>query len=258
MSVWPGGSRSRHVFDRRQSAILSNRYMDCLLGDFSSLVWMIGQAPLIAGLIILRWTSWHSTDSLFFVMALSALWFGCINSCRELARELTIYQRERLFGLNRAAYLASKVKILNLLGLLKLECFFSTQFVLDLDLSIVPAFSHPDGPLFFGIRAGLVSVASPWIRRSSRCGRPHRHPATDHLLQIRAACGVDERRRLHHFEFHDCQMGASGPNIMQKGTNGIAGSSHSVGCVLGLAVACLLFTYLHMLVFESETAGDTA
>lgn len=122
-------------FNKKQYYILSERYLECLLGDFSSLIWMIGQSPLIAGLIILRWKSWQATETLYFVIALSCVWFGCINACREIAKEKSILKRERLFGINSTAYLLSKVKILSLVGLIETGIFFfllNHYLVLDL------------------------------------------------------------------------------------------------------------------------------
>lgn len=150
------------MFDKRQYHILSERYFECMLGDFSSLIWMIGQAPLIAGLIILRWKSWQATDTLYFILALSSVWFGCINACREIAKELPIFQRESLFGLNRLAYLISKVKILVLIGLLEIGIFVILlhQYI-DLDLQIVLAFCVC--MLLYCSGAALGLLLSRWL-----------------------------------------------------------------------------------------------
>ncbi len=145
------------MLNKRQYSILSERYFETLLGDFSALVWMVGQAPLVAGLIILRWKSWQATETLYFVIALSAVWFGCINACREIAKESSIYRRERLFGLNNAAYLASKVKILSLIGLIEIGLFyFLINYYLALDLTLVLAFIPIFGLYFSGMSLGLM------------------------------------------------------------------------------------------------------
>lgn len=145
------------MFNRRQYSILSERYFETLLGDFSSLIWMVGQAPLIAGLIILRWKSLQATDTLYFVMALSSVWFGCINSCRELARELPIFKRECLFGLDVTSYLASKIKILSLVGLVEIGLFFiMLNHYLDLDISLFGGFISVYGLYFTGMCLGLL------------------------------------------------------------------------------------------------------
>lgn len=247
------------MFDRRQSAILSNRYMDCLLGDFSSLIWMIGQAPLIAGLIILRWKSWHSTDSLFFVMALSALWFGCINSCRELARELAIYQRERLFGLNRAAYLASKVKILNLLGLLEIGMFFVLlNSYLDLDLSVAPAFLILMALYFSGTALGLLlsRVLGSVARAVVAVPIAILPQIIFSKFVLPAASMKGAASTVSNFMI--AKWGLQALTSCRRGQMEMQDLFIGVACVLGLAAACLLLAYLHMLLFESDSVGDTA
>ncbi len=153
------------MFDRRQYAILSERYFESMLGDFSSLLWMIGQAPLIAALIILRWKSWQVTETFYFVIALSAVWFGCINACREIAKERSVYKRERLFGLDTGAYLASKIKILSLIGLVEIALFyFLIVRWINTDISPVPGYIALFGLYFSGMCLGLL--LSRW------CGTP--------------------------------------------------------------------------------------
>lgn len=153
------------MFDKRQFSILSERYFECLLGDFKRLAWMIGLGPLVAVPVILRWKSWQATESLYFVMALSAVFFGCINGCGEIAKESAIYKRERLFGLNIGAYLASKVKILSLIGLVEIGIFyFLLARYISTDLAAVPAFLALFLSYFSGMTMGLM--LSRW------CGAP--------------------------------------------------------------------------------------
>lgn len=142
--------------DKRQYSILSERYFECLLGDFSALLWMVGQAPLVALLMILRWHGYQPTETLYFMLALSCLWFGCINSCREISREFAIYKRERLFGLNRTAYLASKVHVLMLVGCVETGLFFFLlNHYLDLGLQSLLCFIAMLGLYFSGMCLGL-------------------------------------------------------------------------------------------------------
>ncbi|OVE73606.1 hypothetical protein BVX93_01225 [bacterium B13(2017)] len=145
------------MFNKRQYNILSERYFECLLGDFGAFLWMLGQAPLIALVIILRWKSWQATESLYFVMSLSCVWFGCINACREIAKEKTIYKRERLFGLSINAYLASKIKILCIIGLIEIGIFYLLlKHYLHLDLQSFLAFVTLFGLYFSGLCLGLM------------------------------------------------------------------------------------------------------
>jgi len=145
------------VFNGRQFSILSERYFECLLGDASSFVWMIGQAPIIAFLIILRWKSYQATDTLYFVMVLSVIWFGCINACREIARERSIVKREQLYGLNMPAYLFSKVKVLSIVGLIEITLFyFILRYNLSLNVSGALAYIALFFMYFSGMSLGLL------------------------------------------------------------------------------------------------------
>lgn len=105
---------------KRQSRILGARYLDCMLGDFKTVVLLVAQAPLIGWLCTLVWGSIErDTPTLYFVLSLSAVWFGCINACREIVKERAILERERFFGLSLSAYVLSKGKVLAGLGLVQ-------------------------------------------------------------------------------------------------------------------------------------------
>jgi len=102
---------------RRQSHILAARYRDCLLGDKGGLLLVLAQAPFIGWLCAVVWGSIEQdTPALYFVLCLSAVWFGCVNACREIVKERAILERERLFGLRPGAYVVSKVWVLAGLG----------------------------------------------------------------------------------------------------------------------------------------------
>lgn len=97
--------------------ILAFRYRDGLLGDGWSLLLLLAQAPLIGWLCAVVWGSIErDTPALYFVLCLSAVWFGCINACREIVKERAILERERLFGLRPSEYVMSKVWVLAGLG----------------------------------------------------------------------------------------------------------------------------------------------
>lgn len=102
---------------RTQSHILAARYRDCLLGDLGGLVLLVAQAPLIGWLCAVVWGSIErDTPGLYFVLCLAAVWFGCINACREIVKERAILERERLFGIRPRDYVLSKVWVLAALG----------------------------------------------------------------------------------------------------------------------------------------------
>lgn len=98
---------------RQQAATLSERYLDVMLGDWQTLLLLLAQAPIIGGLCAVVWGGVEQdTQSLYFVLSLTAVWFGCINACREVVKERPILERERLIGLSPAAYVISKVRVL--------------------------------------------------------------------------------------------------------------------------------------------------
>lgn len=104
---------------RYQGKILTDRYLDCILGEFRTTFILLLQSPIIAALI--AWRFHHAAPSpfLYFSLSLSTLWFGCTNSAREIVKEKAIFGRERLYGLNVRPYVISKLKILSLIGFLQ-------------------------------------------------------------------------------------------------------------------------------------------
>ncbi|EKD28667.1 MAG: ABC transporter ATP-binding protein [uncultured bacterium] len=144
------------AFNKRQYEVLAERYYECLFGNLTSLLWMIGQAPIIALLIVLRWKTLQPTESLYFVISLSAVWFGCINSCGEIAKEKSILKREKLFGINMFSYLLSKVKILSIIGLIETGLFtFILNNQIDLDVNLISFYFPLFGLYFSGMAMGL-------------------------------------------------------------------------------------------------------
>ena len=59
------------------------------------------------------------SPTLLFLMAFSAIMFGCINSIREIVKEVPIYRRERTVNLGILPYLFSKIAVLGLLCLVQ-------------------------------------------------------------------------------------------------------------------------------------------
>lgn len=107
----------------RQFSILAERYFTLLAQDRRNLLLLLAQAPLIGvliGAVFGRNLSGHDARLVVFLMAISAIWFGCINACREIVKELPIYLRERAVNLELLPYLASKVAVLS--GLCAAQC----------------------------------------------------------------------------------------------------------------------------------------
>ena len=91
------------------------------------------QAPIIALLIVLvfaregqseatynNWLSGASASATtLFLLVISALWFGCSNSAREIVGEWAVYQRERMINLKIPSYVLSKFTVLGALCMLQ-------------------------------------------------------------------------------------------------------------------------------------------
>jgi ABC-type multidrug transport system ATPase subunit/pSer/pThr/pTyr-binding forkhead associated (FHA) protein len=101
--------------------ILLGRQFAIFRADLKNLLLLLGQ-PLVIGLL----ACWVTNDGplVQFFVYIATLWFGCSNSAQEIVREIPIYRRERLVGLSRWSYLASKfVWMASLTGLQSLILF---------------------------------------------------------------------------------------------------------------------------------------
>ena len=108
--------------------------MELLWNDKLNLAILLLQAPIIGLIILILVHSLNEADifkppiSLFnlgdaqkflLILSFAALMFGCINSAREIIKELPIYQRERTVNLGIIPYLLSKIVILAILCLIQ-------------------------------------------------------------------------------------------------------------------------------------------
>ena len=110
----------------RQAWTLVRRCVQVKLKDTWNTALLMAQAPIIAILIALVFgkqvsqqvdpSTWpevaHATATTVFLLALSALWFGCSNSAREIVGEWAIYRRERMVNLRISSYVGSKFLVL--------------------------------------------------------------------------------------------------------------------------------------------------
>jgi ABC-type multidrug transport system ATPase subunit/pSer/pThr/pTyr-binding forkhead associated (FHA) protein len=110
-----------------QLLVLTRRYLETLTRDARNAALLVGQAPLIAGLIGLSLLYGASDiayskpkNTLLFLLALTSVWFGCSNAARELVKERAIYLRERMVALRVLPYVTSKLVVLS--GLAALQC----------------------------------------------------------------------------------------------------------------------------------------
>lgn len=103
-----------------QLPALTARYLAVMAADLPTLLLLLAQAPLIGLLCQRVWLEVETdTPSLWFVLVLASVWFGCINACREIVKERQIVERERLFGLSMPAYVLSKLAVLGGIALLQ-------------------------------------------------------------------------------------------------------------------------------------------
>ena len=109
----------------RQLAILTQRYLELILADRKNLALLLLQAPIIGVLLVLvshgdGLTSGRiEAKKLIFMLATTGVWFGVINSAREICKETNVLRRERLAGLHAGPYLLSKLIVLKLLVLVQ-------------------------------------------------------------------------------------------------------------------------------------------
>lgn len=130
-----GKSRSHSA----QLPTLLRRYTNLLLADRRNLTLLFLQAALVAVLVGVVFdisgspqARAASESQIGFLLVLSAIWCGCLNSTREVVKELPIYLRERAINLSIGPYLASKliplsaVSLLQCLALLSIVSFLTS------------------------------------------------------------------------------------------------------------------------------------
>ena len=89
---------------------LTQRFFNIKLNDKVSTAVMICQAPIIAALICIIFST--VTPAVPFLIAICAIWFGTSNAAREIVGELPIYKRERMFNQGIFPYIFSKITVL--------------------------------------------------------------------------------------------------------------------------------------------------
>ncbi len=141
-------ARSYALSRWRQLAILSRRYAELILADRRNLALLLLQAPLIGVLLVLvsRGDAFTAdrieAKKLIFMLATTGVWFGVINSAREICKEAAILRRERLAGVRAGPYLASKAVVLFALVLVQSAVLLGVVAVrvdLPADGIVVPA-----------------------------------------------------------------------------------------------------------------------
>ena len=105
---------------------LSLRYLNLKLNDRWNMALLLGQPVIIS--LLLTFMFKELQLSVLFLMALSAVWFGVSNASKEIVSELPIYERERMYNLNIANYVLSKITILSLFAFMQVIVFVTVIY----------------------------------------------------------------------------------------------------------------------------------
>lgn len=118
----------------RQARLLCARYWSIWRGSPAALLAMAGQPVLVAVLLMAVFgdvggikevgTRAARTESLLFLLAVTAFWFGCNNAAKELVKERAIFTRERDFSLLVGSYYLSKLLVLTLFGMVQIVLLY--------------------------------------------------------------------------------------------------------------------------------------
>ncbi|HJT56431.1 MAG TPA: FHA domain-containing protein [Ktedonobacteraceae bacterium] len=118
----------------KQFIILCQRYVELLWNDKWNLAILLLQAPVIGFILFILVHALDETrifqspipsllqgdaQRFLFILSFASIMFGCINSAREIIKEVHIYQRERTVNLGIMPYLFSKIVVLGVLCLLQ-------------------------------------------------------------------------------------------------------------------------------------------
>lgn len=164
---WPNDAARTHVGQPpqtgareliRQFRILTARYFRLVYADRETLKAAAGQSALIAFfLFLVFFKSLDSSgleharreSSLLFFLGVSCFWCGCNNASKEIVKERAIFMIERDVNLSLLGYIASKITVLSVLGVLQVALLFGIVWI---------ALGLPDG--FHKFLAMCVSVVA--------------------------------------------------------------------------------------------------
>jgi ABC-type multidrug transport system ATPase subunit len=142
------GANVKRASSWQQFVVLSQRNLAILMRDRISLVLMLAVAPLLG---LLDFSAWPRTllsldkgnpsltVSMLFTAILIAVMVGSLATMREIVKEIEIFRRERMIGLQIAPYILSKVWVALLLSLYQAAIFVLFKS-LAVELPRTPAF----------------------------------------------------------------------------------------------------------------------
>lgn len=163
----PAESAAKRGFiDWYQGNVLADRYLETVLADWKNTLLLLVQAPILAGLAVMVWGNLgRANAALYFVMTLSAIWIGCMDSCREIVKERALFLREKMAGLDIPAYIYSKFRVLSLLSFVQAVTYalIVYEFV-DVNIPIGWLMISLIASTLCGCCLGLL--ISAWVKRS--------------------------------------------------------------------------------------------
>lgn len=145
----------------RQFVVLAHRFSVIKLKDRANTLILLAQAPLIGfmtGILFSEEAYLGSAEALpgmatmMFVLAISAIWFGNVNSCREIVAEKAILHRESKVGVGVVPYVYSKFIVLGAL------CFLQTILLLG-SVKVASGYSLGFGASFWSLFAIVFVTA---------------------------------------------------------------------------------------------------
>ena len=108
----------------KQFSTLSKRYLKTILNNKQQVLLLFLQAPLCAYLLSLvvsedLFTVYDETKTILFALATTSIWLGLLNSIQEICKERVILAKEYMANLKLSSYIASKIFIQSLFGLIQ-------------------------------------------------------------------------------------------------------------------------------------------
>ncbi len=148
-----------------QFKTLMSRYFSIKIKDKINTAILLMQAPIIALLVGFLFSidpgkQFHNEHPtvLLFILVLSSMWFGIINSVKEIVSEKAIYERERQNGLKLIPYVFSKFTVLSLVSLIQVLILIGIVYLfVDLKMNFISLFSIIYITSLSGIAIGLLT-----------------------------------------------------------------------------------------------------
>jgi ABC-type multidrug transport system ATPase subunit len=133
---------------------LTRRYLNIKFNDKANSLILVGQAPFIAAIICVLFSS--ISQGLPFIMAIASLWLGANNAAREIVSENAIFKRERMFNQGILTYIFSKITVLMMFSTLQSFLFVGILYFNFSNTS--PVLNNPMNAAFWMVFVSLVAT----------------------------------------------------------------------------------------------------